>query len=320
MLRIGVTGRHGQLAQSLGERVPAQSAEIVLLARPNFDLLDAGSIMRAVEAAHCDVIINAAAYTAVDRAEAEPDLAMTINAVGARHVARAARAAGIPLIQISTDYVFDGSATRPYREDDPPAPLCAYGRSKLAGEQGVAEVWENHVILRTAWVYSAYANNFVRLMLALGETRASIRVVADQHGSPTYALDLADAILAIAARLVANPARPELRGTFHAVGDGHASRAEWAEAIFAGAERRGGAPVRIEPITTEAFPTPARRPANSRLDGQKLATAYGLKLPDWRQSLELCLDRLIVPLRESSPPLRPSQAGQSDVALGKEAR
>ncbi len=296
MLRIGVTGRTGQLAHSLVERGPLQSADVVTLARPACDLLDAGSLARALEAAGCDLIVNAAAYTAVDRAESEPDLAMAVNAEGAAGVARAAKTAGIPIIQISTDYVFDGSAARPYREDDPTAPLGAYGRSKLAGEIAVAEACENHVILRTAWVYSATAQNFVRTILRLGETRPKIGVVADQYGSPTYAPDLADVILAVAAQLVAKPDAPELRGIFHATGAGEASWADVAEAVFAGAARRGRALVQVDRITTHDYPTPAQRPKNSCLDPQKLHSTYGLRLPDWRQSLETCLDRLVTPL------------------------
>lgn len=290
MLRIGITGRAGQLAQALAERGPMASAEIVMLARPSVDLLDADSVARVIETSGCQLIVNAAAYTNVDNAESEPDLAMAINAEGARHVARAAKNLDIPMIQISTDYVFDGCATHPYREDDSPAPLSAYGRSKLAGEQAVIETSPNHVILRTAWLYSATGRNFVRLMLQLGETRSAVSVVADQYGSPTYATDLANAIIAIAAQLVLRPGATALRGVFHAAGTGEASRAELAEAIFAGATKRGRAAARVDRIATEDYPTAARRPANSRLDSHKLETTYGLRLPEWRQSLDMCLD------------------------------
>ncbi len=305
MLRIGITGRTGQLASALIERGAVPAAEIIALARPECDLLDAESITHGVEASRCNVIVNAAAYTAVDRAESEPDLAMEINAEGARRVAQAARAAGVPVIHISTDYVFDGQAARPYREDDATAPLGAYGRSKLAGECAVAETAPDHVILRTAWVYSATGQNFVRTMLRLGETRASVGVVADQYGSPTYAPDLADVILAIAAQLVAKPHAPKLRGIFHATGQGEASWADLAEAVFAGAARRGRPLVRVDRITTEDYPTPARRPKNSRLDTRKLALIYGLRLPDWHPSLEICLDRLVAPLQEHLSKERP---------------
>lgn len=300
MLRIGITGRAGQLAQALAERGQTAAAEIVTLARPSFDLLDAAGVARAIEAASCQIIVNAAAYTNVDGAESEPDLAMAINAEGARHVARAAARLSIPVIQISTDYVFDGCATRPCREDDNPTPLSVYGKSKLAGEQAVREASPNHVIVRTAWLYSATGSNFVRLMLQLGETRSAISVVADQYGSPTYVVDLADTIVAIAAQLVLQPGATVLRGVFHAAGTGEASRAELAEAVFGNATKRGRAPVHVDRIATKDYPTAARRPANSRLDSHKLETIYGLKLPEWRQSLDMCLDRLLGPVADSS--------------------
>lgn len=299
-MRIGVTGRTGQVAQALVERGPLQGCDIVTLSRPDCDLLDADSIMRSIDAAGCDIIINAAAYTAVDRAETEPDLAMAINAAAAGAVARVAKTKGIPVIQISTDYVFDGQAERPYREDDVPAPLGAYGRSKLAGEIAVAEACADYVILRAAWVYSATGQNFVRTMLRLGETRSSIGVVADQYGAPTYAPDLADVICAIARQLIAKPDARELRGIFHVTGQGAANWADFAEAVFSVATQRGRPPVQINRITTADYPTPAQRPKNSRLDMQKLAVTYGLIMPDWRVSLETCLDRLLVPVRESS--------------------
>ena len=311
MLRIGVTGRTGQVAQSLVARGPLHAVDVVTLARPDCDLRDAESILRTLEAAGCDVIVNAAAYTAVDRAEAEPDLAMAINAEGARQVARGAQSRGIPVIQISTDYVFDGRAEHPYRETDAPAPLGVYGRSKLAGEHAVADVCANHVILRTAWVYSATGRNFVRTMLRLGETRSFVGVVADQYGAPTYAPDLADVICAMAAQLVAKPAAAELRGVFHASGQGAASWADLAEAVFAGAAARGRAPVRVDRIATEAYPTPAERPKNSRLDTRKLAATYGLRMPDWQPSLEICLDRLIGTVQEPLTKDRASNARPS---------
>jgi dTDP-4-dehydrorhamnose reductase len=305
MLRIGVTGHNGQLAQSLLERGEAHGVTISPLARPDFDLLDPESIHRAVTAAPYDLLVNAAAYTAVDKAEAEPDLAMKVNAEGARHIAQAAREAGIPIIQVSTDYVFDGTAAGLYSEAAPTAPLGAYGRSKLAGEQAVAETTPDHVILRTAWVYSPTGQNFVRTMLRLGETREAVGVVADQFGSPTYAPDLADAICAIAIKLKAEPEASELRGVFHAPGGGEASWADFADAIFAGAAARGRKPVHVNRITTADYPTPAKRPQNSRLDPRKLEAIYDIRLPDWRASLSLCLDRLVTPLPQTQQETAP---------------
>ena len=249
-------------------------------------------MLRAIEAAPCDIIVNAAAYTAVDKAEQEPDEAMRINADGAAHVAEAAARGGVPLLHLSTDYVFNGAGDRPYRETDPTGPTSAYGRSKLAGKSRVVVAQPNCAILRTAWVYSPFGANFVRTMLRLGETREEIGVVADQHGNPTYALDIADALLAIAARL-AEDASPDLRGVFHMTGQGEATWADVAEATFAAAERHGRKPTRVRRIGTLDYPTPAMRPSNSQLDNDKLSRTYGVVLPEWRRSLSDCVDRLL---------------------------
>lgn len=290
-MRIVVTGVNGQIATSLIERGRGR-ADIIALGRPRLDLTNRESVLRAIEAAPCDIIVNAAAYTAVDKAEQEPDEAMRINADGAAHVAEAAARGGVPLLHLSTDYVFNGEGERPYRETDPTGPTSAYGRSKLAGESRVVVAQPNCAILRTAWVYSPFGANFVRTMLRLGETREEIGVVADQHGNPTYALDIADALLAIAARL-AEDASPDLRGVFHMTGQGEATWADVAEATFAAAERHGRKPARVRRIGTLDYPTPAMRPANSRLDNDKLSRTYGVVLPEWRRSLSDCVDRLL---------------------------
>ncbi len=210
MTRIAVTGSKGQVATALAERA-VEGVEIIALARPSFALEDRASVLATIEAAKPDVVINAAAYTAVDKAESEEDLAMRVNGDGAGHVAEAAAKAGVPLLHLSTDYVFDGALDRPYREDDPTGPTGAYGRSKLSGEKQVAERSPNSVILRTAWVYSPFGANFVRTMLRLNETRDEVGVVADQRGNPTSALDIADALIVIAGRMrdgpVSNAAR-----------------------------------------------------------------------------------------------------------------
>ncbi len=290
-LRIVVTGLTGQVVSALIERAPGD-VEIIALGRPRLDLSVRDAVLAALRANTCDVIINAAAYTEVDRAESEPEVAMRVNGDGAGYVAEIAAELRKPLLHLSTDYVFDGCLDRPYREDDPTGPTGAYGRSKLAGEERIAERHADHAILRTAWVYSPFGKNFVRTMLRLGETREEIGVVADQRGNPTSALDIADALLAIARRLVADPA-PELRGIFNMTGAGEASWAELAEAVFAEAEKHGRAPVRVKKIATAAYPTPARRPANSRLDNGKLFGAYGLALPQWRDSVAACVARLL---------------------------
>ena len=277
MMRIAVTGSMGQVATSLIGRA-GREFEIVLLGRRVFLLEDRGAVLAGLKAARPDVVINAAAYTAVDRAEAEEGIALAINGEGAGHVAEAAARIGAPLLHLSTDYVFDGALDRPYREDDPPGPGSAYGRSKLLGEGLVAERCANSVIVRTAWLFSPYGANFVRTMLSLNETRGEVSVVADQRGNPTSALDLAAALLAVAAR-VREDFSPALRGVFHVTGSGEATWADFAEAVFAEAAARGRRSTRVKRIATADYPTPARRPANSRLDNEKLRCIYGLNCP-----------------------------------------
>jgi dTDP-4-dehydrorhamnose reductase len=291
MMRIAVTGSKGQVATSLIERAEGK-VEIVALGRPAFDLTDRAAVVAGLEAARPHVVVNAAAYTAVDKAEAEEADAVRVNGEGAGHVAEAAARLGVPLIHLSTDYVFDGALDRPYREDDPTSPTGAYGRSKLAGEKAVAERCDDSIILRTAWVYSPFGANFVRTMLRLNETRDEIGVVADQRGNPTSALDIADALIAIAAKVEDDPS-PALRGVFHMTGSGEATWADLAEAIFHEAAGRGRRFTQVRRIATSDYPTPARRPANSRLDNEKLARVYGLRLPEWRQSAASCCDRLL---------------------------
>jgi dTDP-4-dehydrorhamnose reductase len=290
-MRIAVTGRRGQVVSALRERAPP-GIEIVALGRPELDLADARSVARAFEGLDCAAIINAAAYTAVDKAESEPEAAMRVNADGAAYVAEAAARLNAPLLQLSTDYVFDGTLDRPYREDDPVGPTTAYGRSKLAGERRVAEIHPRSVILRTAWIYSPFGVNFVRTMLRLARSREEIDVVDDQHGNPTSALDLADALLAVARRLVEDPSRRDF-GVFHLAGAGEASWADLAEATFAIFARHGRARPKVRRVASAQFPTPARRPANSRLDTAKFAAVYGFSLAEWTQSLPACVERLL---------------------------
>jgi len=266
--------------------------EIVPLSRPTFALEDRQAVLAGIKAARPDVVVNAAAYTAVDKAEEEEELAIRVNGEGAGHVAEAAAKIGAPLLHLSTDYVFDGALDRPYREDDPTGPTGTYGRSKLIGERLVAERCPNGAILRTAWIYSPFGANFVRTMLRLNETREEVGVVADQRGNPTSALDIADALLAIAKRL-REDSSPTLRGVFHLTGSGEATWADLAEAVFQEARARGRRLTRVKRIATADYPTAARRPANSRLDSAKLRRVYGLALPDWRGSVAVCCARLI---------------------------
>jgi dTDP-4-dehydrorhamnose reductase len=290
-MRIAVTGLTGQVVSSLIERA-RNDVEMVALGRPQLELSARDMVLATLRSVRCDVIINAAAYTAVDKAESEPDVAMRVNGDGAGFVAEVAAELGTPLLHLSTDYVFDGALERPYREDDPTGPTGAYGRSKLAGERKIAAIHPDHVILRTSWVYSPFGANFIKTMLRIGETRDEVGVVADQIGNPTNALDIADALFAIAKRLVADK-DPGLRGVFHLTGAGEASWADMAEATFAIAHTQGRKLVRVRRITTAEYPTPARRPKNSRLDNTKLASRFGVSLPPWRESLESCVIRLL---------------------------
>lgn len=293
-MRVVVTGREGQVARSLQSVGSEIGIEVIRVGRPGVDLSEPSTVAPALLAARPDVIVNAAAYTAVDKAESEPDLARAINAHGAGAVADAAARAGVPIIHISTDYVFDGRSGRPYREDDLANPLGVYGSTKLEGERAVASRNPLHVILRTAWVYSPYGQNFVKTMLRLAETREEIGVVADQWGSPTSAIDIANTLLQIAGRVVGvrDEASP-LFGTFHMAARGEAVWADVAEAVFARSGELGGPTARVKRIATAAYPTPAKRPANSRLDGSKLAAIYGVALPHWRESLNGCVAALL---------------------------
>jgi dTDP-4-dehydrorhamnose reductase len=292
-MRVLVIGRDGQVARTLVEQAPAHDATVTLMARPELDLAVPASIAPALRRAGGDIIVNAAAYTAVDRAEAEPELALAINGVGAGAVAAAAAAMDVPVVQISTDYVFDGTQPRPYRESDPVAPLGAYGRSKLLGEHAVAEATANHVILRTAWVYAPFGNNFVRTMLRLAAEREEVGVVADQHGNPTSAHDIADGILAVCRNLLTRPEDEALRGVFHMTAAGEASWADLAETVFSASARHGGPQARVRRIETADYPTPARRPANSRLDCSKLSRLHGIALPGWEASVATRVARLL---------------------------
>ena len=292
-MRILVTGREGQVAQSLVERARRQQVDVVTLGRPELDLAGpASSIIAAIEALRPDAIVSAAAYTQVDKAEAEPKLAFAINESGAAAVAAAARRLDVPLVHLSTDYVFDGSKYEPYVETDLAEPTTVYGASKLAGEKAVLAENHNSAVLRTAWVYSPFGTNFVKTMLRLAETRDEIPIVADQRGNPTGALDIASGVLAVLAGLLAE-ANSDKRGVFHMTATGEASWADLAGAVFDASAEAGGPSAKVRRITTAEYPTHARRPANSRLDCSKLAQVYGLRLPDWHESLQAVVKRLV---------------------------
>jgi dTDP-4-dehydrorhamnose reductase len=292
-MRIAVTGRNGQVVRSLIERALADNIDVQTVARPEVDLARPEMVEAALIDLRPDAIVNAAAYTAVDLAESEPSLAYQVNGAGAAAAARSAAKLKVPIVQLSTDYVFDGSLDRPYREDDPTKPLGVYGDSKLSGEHAVSAASDNHVILRTAWVYSPFGKNFARTMLALADKREQLSVVSDQRGTPTNALDIADGIIAVVRNLLDRPSAQELRGIFHMTGGGDTNWAEFATAIFAASAAAGGPSARVVPITTAEYPTPARRPANSRLDNGRLVNIHGVRLPHWQQSLQGCIGRII---------------------------
>lgn len=283
-----VAGQNGQVARSLAA-LSSRDVEFVTVGRPELDITDAASVARVIERVEPAVVVNPAAYTAVDKAESASDAAFSVNHIGARNVAEAAASANLPVIHFSTDYVFAGDKKGRYSEDDPPGPTGVYGRSKLAGEAAVAAVNPAHVILRTAWIYSPYGANFLKTMLGLAAERDVLRVVGDQQGTPTYAPDIAVGVAAVIGRIVADPHGLDWRGVFHMVAQGETDWAGFAETIFAVSSALGGPSAAVERIRTADYPTPARRPANSRLETAKLRRIFQHELPDWRNGVERCL-------------------------------
>lgn len=293
-VKLLVTGAEGQLARCIIEAGATCGVEVVALGRPKLDITVPARILAALNTVRPDVIVNAAAYTAVDKAESEPHIAHAVNAIGAGNVARAADLAGVPIIHISTDYVFDGRKESAYSEIDDVGPASAYGRSKLEGERLVAEATSRHVIVRTAWVHSPFGHNFVKTMLKLAAQRPQINVVDDQLGSPTYAPHLAVAIIDVA-RQVNNGAGDsgQTWGTYHACGRGETTWCGLAREVFEISAQAGGPAAQVNPIATSDYPTPASRPANSRLSCDKLKAVFGVALPDWRSGVEECVARLL---------------------------
>lgn len=286
-----VIGREGQIARAVAQRGPIAGRSVIAVGRPEADLA-APKALAAVIARHGPaLVVNAGAFTAVDDAEARRDEAFRINADGPGALALACTRAGVPLIHLSSDYVFDGTARRPYREDDPIAPLSAYGASKAEGERQVEEAGGRHVIIRTSWVYSENGRNFLTTMLRLGGEREVVRVVDDQEGSPSYAGDAADAIARIAEAVLSDPREPRW-GTFHFANAGSTTWHGLAQAIFAEAAALGRRVPRLEPITTADYPTPARRPAYSVLDTGKLRDVFGFEPAPWQEAVKRCLLRL----------------------------
>jgi dTDP-4-dehydrorhamnose reductase len=293
-----VFGGAGQVGHAIASLLPPANWRVVMASRADADITVTDEVNRLVTEANPDVIVNAAAFTAVDDAEAAAEPAARVNAEGAAIVAEAALQVGAPIIHLSTDYVFDGQSDRPWIESDPVAPLSVYGVTKEAGEQAVRQTHSGHVILRTSWVFGRHGKNFVRTMLRLGAERPQLRIVADQHGCPTPAADLAIAIWRIAAQTI-TPTR-DVFGTFHFAGYGPTTWFDFAGRIFTEAKRYGFRPPNLEPITSAAYPTPARRPAYSVLDCAKIGAIYGIVPPSWHGGLALCVADLMA-LDKQSP-------------------
>lgn len=292
-MRLLIAGWQGQVARALVELAPsAPDVEAFAVGRPGLDLCNAATITRAMTDFKPDVIINSAAYTAVDKAESESAAAFALNRDGARLLAEAAAKRNAAIIHISTDYVFDGSKASPYVEDDAVAPQNVYGRSKRDGEDAVRGANAQHIIARTAWVYSPAGANFVKTMLRLAGERDSLRVVDDQMGNPTYAPHLARTLLDIA-RTVRHAPRDGQWGTYHLAGRGDVSWCGLAREVFRVSAGLGGPSASVTAITTADYPTPAARPMNSRLDCSKAKQTFGVVLPDWREGVRDCVTRLL---------------------------
>lgn len=291
-MRILITGAAGQVGHEFS-CVQHPSHLLIPLGRQECDITDRTAILTALNTYSPDIVVNAAAYTAVDRAEQEPLLAEAINHHGPAYLAAACDVRKIPLIHISTDYVFDGATATSYGEDDPTAPLGIYGRTKLAGEQAIRAALSRHIIVRTSWVFGSHGNNFVKTMLRLGREREELRVVNDQYGCPTPAADIACTILRIIDSVAASPT-PASWGTYHYCGTPATSWFHFAEEIFRQAAKLTDSPIpRLIPITSDQYPTPAKRPANSILSCAKLTETFGISPLPWPDGLNAVLTDLV---------------------------
>ena len=285
-MKILITGQHGQVSQELQQRLQGLG-ELIVLGRDQLDLADADLIRQQVRAHRPGLIINAAAHTAVDLAESEPDAAFAINAIAPGILAEEAKALGIPLIHYSTDYVFDGSKPAPYTESDTPNPLGVYGQSKLAGEQAIAAVGGQYLILRTSWVYSSHGKNFLLTMQRLLQEKPQMRIVADQIGAPTWAGTIANSTRVLIEQWLAGKAGAW--GVYHLTAQGETSWFGFAAAIGEQLRAEGKACAELEPIPSSAYPTPAQRPLNSRLDCTRLQQQWHVSQPQWQDALHECL-------------------------------
>jgi dTDP-4-dehydrorhamnose reductase len=285
-MKVLINGRHGQVSHELQRRLGAVG-ELIVLGRDQLDLAQPDQVRRQVQNIRPDLIINAAAHTAVDLAESEPQAAFAINAVAPGILAEEALALDIPLIHYSTDYVFDGMKAGPYTEDDTPNPLGVYGKSKLAGEQAIRDVQGKHLILRTSWVYSTHGRNFLLTMQRLLQEKPELRVVADQIGAPTWAGTIANSTLALIERWQANEVADW--GTYHLSAQGETSWFGFAQAIGEALRQQGKPCATLIAIPSSDYPTPAARPLNSRLDCSRLQRDWGVSQPDWQTALRECL-------------------------------
>lgn len=286
-MKILLTGANGQVGYCLQQQLSESGWDFEALTRDELDITDTDAVNNVVVRIQPDIIINAAAYTAVDKAEQEQERVYAINRDGPSNLARAAKSINAAIVHISTDYVFAGDATGTYSEEDVTAPQGVYGQSKLEGEDAVIAANDKHIILRTAWVFGEHGNNFVKTMIRLGRSRDNLGIVADQEGGPTYAGDIASTILAIAKRYA--DGKPTPWGIYHYSGSPHISWFGFAQHIFAEVEQAGiyAKPIpQLNAITTADYPTPAKRPANSKLDCSKIKHAFGLPPSDWQSALK----------------------------------
>lgn len=290
-MRILVFGSSGQVAQSLAA-LSDEATHIVTLGRPEGDITDETAVRSAIQTHTPQIVINAAAYTAVDAAETDQDNAFKVNEHGSGILARVTAENDLPLIHYSTDYVFDGSQAEPYRPDAQVSPLGVYGKSKEAGERAIRAANPKHVILRTAWVFSPFGKNFVKTMLTLGKSRDDLNVVDDQVGNPSYAPDIAKHALDIASNILMSPQQASLYGTFHLSNRGDISWCGFATEIFRQASPKLGIDCQVHPIPSSEFPTPAKRPAFSKLDGTNLEQLHGVSPRHWTEALSDCIEAL----------------------------
>ncbi len=292
-MKLLCIGKTGQVARAFSERAEARGIDLILVGRPDLDLLDLTSIVSAVDANEPNLIINTAAFTAVDAAEQDETAAYALNKDAPTVLARIAAERNIRLIHFSTDYVFDGASEHPYTEDAPTNPLGVYGASKLAGEREVLEASEQNIVLRTSWIYSPFGQNFAKTMLRLAKDREDISVVSDQRGSPTNALDLADATLSLC-DILQDHTHAQRGGLFHITSAGNTDWATFAQAIFEESSKFGGPVATVKPIASRDYPTAAQRPMNSRLSCEKLSSTFGISLSEWQKSLPSTIQRILI--------------------------